>query len=408
MNNFMTLMGRWTILLLPALAMWVPLGAEAWLLLVLTGMVSAWVLGWRPVEKIWTPNHKHIAYALAGIVGIKALSMFWSVAPQLTWHHTKLHLHLLLYVPLLVLFSQVPNAHQLFFRKALPLAIVPGAVWALLAWWNKGFPLGGFDFEGATKNSLILAILLTYVLCNVLFEYMHTRAPINLLWVFLALVIMAAGGKRSTILVTTIVMLFALWVYASKVRWGSHIQFRRSLGWLGLLIFSVCMLFVYLTRDKWLLAWTQTHQFFSKGYAGGSIDTRWELYSVAWEAFKQNVWLGKGAGTAREVIANSPHGQTLRHFNHYHNLILQSLSDLGVLGVAVLVYCLHVIQTRANRLVSGLELDIQLTTYTHLLVAVLYGLTNLSFGNILFHLTFVYLLAISTQKNYLSDTTPTR
>ncbi len=408
MNNFMNLMGRWTVLLMPALAMWVPVGAEAWLLLVLITMLTAWLLGWRPAEKIWTPNHKQIAYALAGIVGIKALSMLWSVAPQLTWHHTKLHLHLLLYIPLLALFSKVSNAHQLFFRKALPLAIVPGAVWALLAWWHKGFPLGGFEFEGATKNSLILAILLTYVLCNVLFEYMHTRAPINLFWAFLALVIMLAGGKRSTILVTTIVMLFALWTYASKVSRGSHIQFRKNLGWMGLSIFFVGMLFVYVTRDKWLLAWTQTQQFFSKGYAGGSIDTRWELYSVAWEALKQNVWLGEGAGTAKAVIANSLHGQRLGDFNHYHNLILQSLSDLGVLGFAVLVYCLHVIQTRVNRLVSKHELNIQLTAYTLLLTAVLYGLTNLSFGNILFHLMFVYLLAISTQKNYLSEITPNR
>lgn len=395
-------MARWTILLLPALAMWVPVGAEAWLLLVLITMLTAWLLGWRPAEKIWTSNRKHIAYALLGIVGIKALSMLWSVAPHLTWLHTKLHLHLLLYIPLLVLFSQVPNAHQLFFRKALPLAIVPGAVWALAASWQKGFPLSGFEFEGATKNSLVLAILLTYVLCNVLFEYMHTRAPINLLWAFLALIIMMAGGKRSTILVTMIVVLFALWVNARKTHKGHKVQAKRSLVMGYLFLLAISMLFIFLTRDKWLLVWVQTHQFFTQGYSGGSIDTRWALYNVAWESMKQHMWLGTGAGTAKAVILESVHAKTLRHYNHYHNILLQSLSDLGFLGAAVFFACLGVIQTKANKLVSGCGLNIQLCAYTLLLTAVLYGLTNLSFGNILFHIFWVYLMVLVSVRSTTS------
>ena len=105
-SRYMEKLAQWTAIALPALAMWVPVGAEAWLLLVLLAMALAWLTGWRPQAGIWRKEQKTIAWALVAMVGIKALSLLWSIAPALTWHHVKLHLHLLLYIPLVVLFTQ--------------------------------------------------------------------------------------------------------------------------------------------------------------------------------------------------------------------------------------------------------------------------------------------------------------
>lgn len=400
MNGFMRSMATWTIILFPALAMWIPVGAEVWLLLVLSSMLSAWMLGWRPTEKIWMPNVKHIGYALAGIVSIKALSMLWSIAHQLTWHHTKLYLHLLLYIPLYVLFIQAPNAHQLFFRKALPLAVVPGAAWALFAIWDAGSLFARVEFEGATKNSLVLAIFLTYVICNLVFDYWDSRDPANLFLLSLALMILVANGKRSALLVTTLVLLYAVWLNSYRGVAGS----AASKGSLRILltgsiqIFCVAALFFWFMGDSWALGWKQVKLFLTSGYQGGSFDTRLELIRVAWEGFLANPWIGAGAGTAKAVVAKLSTAPALQQFNHYHNVIIQALADLGVLGFVFSAWCLWVVHKGIRHLAC--EGAIRLTAHTIIPVAILYGLINLSFGNILFHLLFVYLLALVSQKSH--------
>lgn len=205
LDRSIALLSIWTIVLLPALAMWVPLGAEVWLLLVLLAMLSAFVLGWRPAQKRWLSSQKLIVCALLAIVGFKATSLLWSTEPALTWHHVKLHFHLLLYAPLVILFSQIENAHQIFLRKALSLAIFPGAIWAVYVLYQDRGLLDNFDFSGATKNSLILAIFLTYVLCNLAFAYIQSRNKIYLFLILLALFVIFVNGKRSIILNTALV-----------------------------------------------------------------------------------------------------------------------------------------------------------------------------------------------------------
>ena len=404
LNRTISLLSTWSIILLPALTMWVPVGAEVWLLIVLLFMLLSFLSGWRPVQPIWLHEQKTIVYALLSIVCIKAASLLWSVAPALTWHNTKLHFHLLLYVPLVILFNQVESSHKLFFRNALSVAIVPGSLWAMYSWWQHGFPLNGFDFQGAAKNSLILAILLTYVLSNVVFAYMQSRKPIYLLLALLGLIILLAGGKRSAILVTALIILFGFWIQANQKYHSDHTNNRIFIFKATSVLLGLTLALIYFTRDKWLLVWQQTRQFYSDGYVGGSIDTRWELYGLAWQGFTKNPWFGTGAGTAKVIIADSSHASSLQQYNHFHNLFLQSLSETGILGTSIFIAALFFIQKSINKCASDKGIAIKLSANTAILTAILYGLTNLSFGNILFHLFFIFLIAIYSVKKLLPNT----
>lgn len=411
-SRYMEKLAQWTVIALPALAMWVPVGAEAWLLLVLLAMALAWLTGWRPKAGIWGKEQKTIAWALVAMVSIKALSLLWSIAPALTLHHVKLHLHLLLYVPLLVLFGQTKEVEKTFFNKAIPFAIFPGALWAVWAWVQKGYPLGGFEFEGATKNSLILSLLLTYVGCNLLFALMKASSLYR--WALLAMVlfIMMANGKRSTGLV--IIVTFAVaWFFDRKDQLTTQSKTGKNPKTFGMLFLGVLLMIILigLTWSKWMLAWQQTQQFFGAGYAGGSIDTRFELYRLAINAFTQKMFFGYGAGSAKAVIAQTSELAGLAHYNHYHQLILQWLADLGIVGFSVFAGALVAIQRSLNK-VSIHSSRLKLSAYTTVLIMVLFGITNLSFGNILAHIMFVYMLAVIgvsaySGSAYLTPTTPT-
>lgn len=143
----------------------------------------------------------------------------------------------------------------------------------------------------------------------------------------------------------------------------------------------------------------EVQTFFEHGLKGGSIDTRLALVGVAWENWLQNPWLGSGAGTAREVVARSAFSQTnLSHYNHFHNLFLQWLSDLGLLGFALLLVALWVLhcaitRSRQSRQVESAWFDSWFVSVIP--ITICFGLTNLSFGISLFHLFFAFILALA-------------
>ena len=399
-SGWMSKMANWTIVLLPALAMWVPLGAEIGLFFILLAMAVAWLTGWRPPRDVWGAEQKYIAYALIAMIGVKALSAVWSIAPDLTWRHLRLHLHLLLYVPLLILFSLIKNKNQLFFSKALPWAIFPGAAWAMWEWMDNGYVFSGFDFSGAAKNSLVLSVLLTYIVCNLFFDGLQ-RPRYRHLWLgLMAALIMVMIGKRSTTLVMFVTFIFAWWVQRQKIDSSSALDVRMH-GFKRVFPFIILLItfgLIGLTWAKWVLAWQETLQFFSTGYAGGSIDTRLELYRIAIQIFLSNPWLGVGAGTSRHILEMGIYSNSLANYNHYHQFLLQLLAETGVLGVIVWSVSLWKIQRSLNFIVSEQSGAIRLTAYTLILIALLFGATNLSFGNILFHIIFVYLLALVSSR----------
>lgn len=172
---------------------------------------------------------------------------------------------------------------------------------------------------------------------------------------------------------------------------SSHL-FNRVAG----VVMGLMLLFGYTTRDKWILGFQETQKYFTEGYTGGSIDTRWELYNIAWQAFLEHPWIGSGAGTAKAVIAKSINAQALESFNHFHHLFLQMLSDTGLLGTLIFIAALYFIQKAINQFTAKQGPAIRLSGYTALLTAIFYGITNLSFGNLLFHIFFAYLLALIT------------
>lgn len=393
---FIPKLAAWTIVLLPALAMWIPLGAEIGLLFVLVAMALAWLTGWRPQSSVWGKEQRLIAYAITAMISVKALSTIWSIDPELTLRHLRLHLHLLLFIPLLILFSEVQQKNELFFSKAIPWAIIPGAAWGIWAWIGNGYSFSSLEFSGAAKHPLILSLLLVYIVCNLFFAALQRPLYRHFFLAIIASVIMYMINKRSTTLAMLLTVVFSWWIQNRKTQSiSSHYQIKQIPQYIPIsIILLATFVLIFFTWSKWILAWQETQQFFSTGAYGGSIDTRWELYSIAIQTFLMHPWIGVGAGTTRHVIEIGSHSQVLAQFNHYHQLFLQLLAEIGVLGFSVWVVSLSIIQRSLNRLVADKIGPIRLTAYTVILIALLFGVTNISFGNILFHIMFAYLLAI--------------
>lgn len=397
-NKFVSTWARATVVLYPTLTMWVPIGVEAWMLITLF-IIAGWLLGqgakgWRNCSL--KAEQKTIFLALLAMVGIKVLSLVWSVDAPATRDNLGLFWHLLLYLPLVVLFRWVDNV-EVRLTQAFRLAAWVGGAWAIIALAAQGGGLAGIEFEGAAKNSLVLALPLTFMCSYLALRYWQLHNHLDALALLACAPILVANGKRSALLILLLFISLAAW------KWRRE-QFRqgmqggafgaRAFALSGTLALGLAMLF-WATWHKWLLAWYQILSFFTLGYQGGSLDTRLQLYALAWQNFLAHPWLGTGAATTRYVVEHAgPSFDGLDNFNHFHQLLLQQLSDLGVVGAAVWVVALITIHRRLVKSSGGHPLFMKVYAWTLVSVMVAFGFANLSFGNILIHMFWVYLLAL--------------
>lgn len=405
LNKFVSAWARATVVLYPTLTMWVPIGVEAWMLVTLF-IIAGWLLGqgikgWRSCSI--TVEQKTIFLALLAIVGIKVLSLAWSVDAPATRDNLGLFWHLLLYLPLVVLFRWVDDV-EVRLTQAFRLAAWIGCAWAIIALASRSGGLAGIEFEGAAKNSLVLALPLTFMCSYLALRYWQRHNSIDALALLACVPILVANGKRSALLILLLFMVLAAWKWwREQARQGMRggVFGARAFVLSGMLALGLAMLF-WASWRKWVLAWDQTSSFFTLGYQGGSLDTRLQLYALAWQNFLAHPWLGTGAATTRYVVGHaSPSLNGLDNYNHFHQLLLQQLSDLGVVGAAVWMVALLAMHRSLVKSSSGHPLYMRVYAWTLVSVMVAFGFANLSFGNILIHMFWVYLLALFSSPKYL-------
>ena len=381
------------VLLFPFAVLWVPLGGEVLSLLVLLWWLVQGFMTGDFVRSTWQNDKaRRILLALLTIIFIKIMSLAWSVAPDLTWRDIKKHLHLLMFIPFVILLKGINKEKRL--NQAIVGALLAGAALAIPTWVLSGMPWSAYEYAGATGNSLIFGLIFTlWVIAYVMslsrgirwFDWFALAALFFLLFL---------NVKRSVPLVLLgglILSGFAL--NRGKFNWtGWKIKTALAFALSGVLVIF------YLRRAKWSLLIEETRSFFEVGSSGGSIDARLTMVGIAWNSWLQNPLLGSGAGSAREVISRSTYSQTvLGHFNHFHNIFLQWLSDVGIIGFTLSVGALWVIHRTITASDDGRFSGYWYRSWFHSLVpvTVLFGLANLSFGINLFHLVFVFVLALA-------------
>ena len=379
----------------PLAVLWVPLGGEVLSLLVLLWWLFQGFKTGDFVQSIWhNAQAKRILLALLAIIAVKVISLAWSVAPDLSLRDIKKHLHLLMFIPFTILLRRLNNKEQCL-KQALVCAFLAGVALALPSWVQSGMTLSGYDYAGATPNSLIFGLILTLMVIPYLLSLYGGLRWFDWFVIAAVFLLLIFNGKRSVLLALSVGLLLS----GFHLFRGRHFLTSWKKNVAVVLSVAALMTLFYLMRAKWVLLSQETQSYFELGLTGGSIDTRFALARVAWENWLQNPWLGSGAGTVREVVARSAFSQTnLSHYNHYHNLFLQWLSDFGLLGFASLLTALWVL----HRAITGSSQSGQADSpwfeswFVSLIpLTICFGLTNLSFGINLFHLFFAFVLALA-------------
>ena len=385
----------------PFAVLWVPLGVEVLSFLVLLWWLFQGLKTGDFVQSIWhNAQAKRILLALLVIIAVKVFSLAWSVAPDLTWRDIKKHLHLLMFVPFTIFLQRVNNKEQRL-KEAFVCAFLIGVLIALPRWVQSGMPLVGYEYAGATRNSLVFGLILTLMAISYVLSL--SRGVRWFDWFVIAAVFMLLmfNGKRSVLFALSAGLLLSGFHLFS----GRHFftQWRKICT--VVLVVVGLLLLMSLNRSKFLLMLQEVQSFYAVGLQGGSVDSRLMLARIAWENWLQNPWLGSGAGTAREVVDRSAFSQTnLSHYNHFHNLFLQWFSDLGLLGFslfAAALWWLHRSITTQREGTNGDESWYGSWLFSLIPITIFFGLTNLSFGISLFHLflAFVLALAVSGKKS---------
>lgn len=377
----------------PFAVLWVPLGGE-----VLSFLVLLWWLfqGFKTgdfVQSIWhNAQAKRILLALLAIIAVKVISLALSVAPDLTWRDIKKHLHLLMFIPFVIFLKGINNEKRL--KQAIVGALLAGAALAIPKWVLSGMPWSGYEYAGATGNSLIFGLI--FMLWVVAYVMSLSRGIRWFDWFALAalFLLLILNGKRSVPLVLLAgLVLSGFALNRRKFNWtGWRIKTALTFASLGVLVIF------YLSKAKWSRLIEEARSFFEVGSSGGSIDVRLTMIGIAWDSWLQNPLLGSGAGSAREVISRSSYSQTiLANSNHFHNIFLQWLSDVGIIGFALSIGALWVIHSTITSRKDGRFYDYWYHSWFYVLVpiTVLFGLVNLSFGINIFHLVFVFVLALA-------------
>ncbi len=311
----------------------IPLAGELSLFISTLAAIVFWVrcgtplgYGGVPCTGFWL-----CALAIGSIVLLKGASWFWSIAPADTLDSAVNHLHFLLWVPLVVLFSRAREPLDAMLL-GVRIAIVGLFGWALWFWWRNGIELHPLiRLEAGAQNPGVLGQLATVFALWMGWLWQRMPSWRNTLWVLMAVCPVIAAGGRSHI----VVMGFGLTLLCMAFLWRS----KKSLRWhVGVVVCGIalagCLAQVLVPRM--LQAWQemQHYQQDSAAAVGSSVGNRIGLYHVAWKALPDSPWIGFGAGTSRALVERySPIAAHFAVIRHYHQQGVQVVMETGFLGL---------------------------------------------------------------------------
>ena len=282
-------------------------------------------------RRIWC-----LAASLAALVLLKALSLFWAEDLQLAGRDVATHLHLLLFIPVLILLLRATHPWQAALTGITAALLFCGS-WAIVhALYVED--VVRHRLEVGAQNALVLcAIVVPYTLWLSL-VWLRSRQYGVLLAVLAGWLTVAVSASRTPFLVLLVLsLLMGFW------------HFRRLPRlWLAslLILGAVISLALHTPTGKGTTlaisvqvqrALTEIEQYNSNAVSNTSVGNRLELWSIAREAFLAAPWLGHGAGSAPILVkhyAPEKSSRMLKH--HFHNQYLQIATELGTAGLLLL------------------------------------------------------------------------
>lgn len=336
---------------------------------------------------------KAVLLSLGVIFVSKCISIIWSIDPALTYREIKKYSHFLIFIPYFYAFKLIDRPDKILVRGFL-LALSIVFFMSIHAWVNSGFVISGIGFSGGLKNSLVFSAIFLLMVFGVVGDVIK----FNDTWVKFFIVIGVAficlmNGKKTTVLA---VLLGAVYFYYYQYKGLGKNSMNGSKRIAYFSFFLLALIFL-LTLDKWVLIYDQVIGYFSSGTYFGSTDTRLKLFEIGLLSWWNDGFLfGQGAGTARAVIANTIYADgNLARYNHYHNIIVNQLADIGLLGSLIFFGALAYLQRSMINFRSKFEFDWSFNAWKNSIIPVVifFGLFNIFFGVNVLHLFLVYILA---------------
>jgi O-antigen ligase len=309
------------------------LGEALFLAMAVTGLC----LYWRPLRPPLQPRVWYLAASLAGLVALKAISLLWAPDLMLAGRDVATHLHLLLFVPVLLV----------MLRSSQPWRAALTGMTAALLFCGGWAVVHAVRFEDVIQNRLEVGAQNSLVLCAIVVPYtlwlslawLRSRQHLMLIAVAAGWLTVAVSASRAPFLVLILLTLLTIFWY-----------FRHAPRILlaSILIFGIALPVAMNTttgRGTGLALGIQAHralteieEYYSNGVSNTSVGNRLELWAIAREAVAAAPWLGHGAGSAPMLVtqyAPDKSSRMLKH--HFHNQYLQIATELGMAGLLLLL-----------------------------------------------------------------------
>ena len=164
-------------------------------------------------------------------------------------------------------------------------------------------------------------------------------------------------------------------------------QYLRSLGLisalltLGVVVMGWDLMAARFSQENHILPKVLDEQWDEVGF--GSVGIRLNMWSFGLEHWLQRPWFGWGPGALPALLQNEAI-EPLRVYDDLHNILLEFLVRLGLVGTVVLGLTFAVVMgklSRARRTGEHLPEDLYLLLYGALLLHLLCGISNFRMFN---------------------------
>ena len=327
--------------------------AEAGVLMLTLSAVGLLILRKRPEgAPDWTRQDTLMSLAFVSFVGFKALSALWSPSAYESIRNAVMHLPLLLWPLLLVVWRRL-DMDLKTVRLGLAWALVFLAAWVLLRHLlGDEVPIRALRNVSNLNTGVLAQLAVVGAMMCVAPWAIGSQARGEESQRFRILMLAAYLGGLLVVLVTVrrtewlgfVVVSLALLIW----------RFRRGVSArAGLLIASVVIAAVlvggYFMQAKFLLAWAQIEGYLEKGANDPSalytsVGLRLEFYYRGLLSLLENPWLGVGAGVKpADLQYLVPSHLPIEGHRHFHSSYLQILVEGGlVFGLLTVVAVLYV------------------------------------------------------------------
>lgn len=347
-----------------------------------------------PIGTIW------VAMSFAWVFVIKLVSVFWALDPTKAVGNAFNHLHFLLWPLLLPIFSR-SKLSPFCAERWIALSFFGLLIFYIFVFIflpeseQNGRFGGGWGSYGTLAHVLVFYLLWLFAALTRPNDNRSQSESVMMWFAFAAgiFILISTDGRAEQIILVLGLLAISVWRVRSVF---SLVFFSIGLT----LLFSLITIFFLINGDRFAEVLPEINSYLQGGHArqmaiNTSMGGRLEMYRIAMEAIADRPLLGWGAGLRPSHLpeyATDPFSPL--HYSNFHNLYLQILLEVGVLGalISIIIFLRLMKKLVFKPLLEG-NSEITLLVVLLWSVYILKSLLNAGFGYGLTNGVFIFFSA---------------